>query len=88
MLERTPHDPHSQYMKQLLEEDAVYEACYHNPPHPAIWCGAIFWTEQDLVDAYNSVSDQQVTTAQYITFCPYCLTYFRRYRPAFIYKRE
>ncbi len=90
-LERIPTDAYSAYLREVLESGEAYEVCYHKPPHPHIWCGAIFWTEQELVDAYNSVSSSWVTwvtDARYITFCPYCLTYFRRERPLWLTKYE
>lgn len=83
---RIPRNPTSAYLRALLESEQVFDVCYHKPPHPAIWCGAIYETEQDLVNTYNAVAEQYVTTAKYLTFCPLCLTYFGRWRPRYVRK--
>ena len=87
-LDRRPKDPVSEYLLSVQESGDAYAVCYHKPPHPHTWCGAIYWTEQELVDTYNTVSDYKVETAQYITFCPWCLTYFSGYRPQYLRKGQ
>jgi hypothetical protein len=53
-------------------------------------CGAIYWTEEDLIDTWNVSLEHlepdlayslKMTTSKYLTFCPLCLTYFLGERP-------
>jgi len=57
----------------------MFRVCNRSSYLPFIpCCGSEFETEQDLVDAYNSVCYPEgiVTKATYILFCPYCKNYF------------
>lgn len=81
-LERLPRNYFYRQLLELQESGSAYRVCYHKPPTPHIWCGSIFWTEADLINAYNLNADTYVTSVQYInTFCPNCKTYFPGERP-------
>lgn len=73
---RWPQDENDGYLRHLQDNNLAFRVCYHKPPHLRNWCGTIYWTEQDLIDTYNEVSFVEVTSAEYITFCPLCRNYF------------
>ena len=62
----------------------------YKPYVPA--CGSIFETEQDLMDAYNSVCEPEgiltnPESIKYLLFCPYCKNFFYGERPNYSRKR-
>ena len=80
-LERLPRNEFYRQLLEIQESGAAFRVCYHKPPAPHIWCGSIYWTEEDLINTYNQRADNYATSSKYITFCPNCKTYFPGERP-------